>query len=577
MTNCCASICCCVKETLILGDQQVKYKMKRPCGTQTTRRPYAELGEIVVNGPDGCGASSLLTELNGGGPGGDPNKPPPGWSPGCCDGSIVHEIADELKARQAKRGHAAQNAKLDALVVQVAALRRALAAHPPAAAAADAIVSVAALDDVLNATPLPDASFDVQPSVICTCNTHTLHLEAEGIRYEVTDCCGNTRSITREYARLGHIERKKACVCCRSVTWEGGGASPGCGFQKNKVAQILRALRERARQRGTLGQFRKQDLLLPQLEAAVAAADALCAARGVAVAPTAAPEMERGDALAERTFETTDKVQALLNCCCTCGAAGFGRESVELREDAVVFREKDNLDDSELEVPYADLDGVDFQRSCCCCYEVNGETPGWGCERATAEELTRELHLHTVAKGDIKQLRQLERIDALASALEAKLGALAAAAAPAPPPLHADVVRAFEPNAYNFTDPCESASVCWNTCGLAGPVTRRTVDLEADELVVHVSNWCSTSTARTPYSQMDGVDVDESCCVCYELDGVGGACVGCGDAELRSIAAELEARIEKRGDIAQIKLQDNTLHTVGYVLSRFEGDTTTLS
>ena len=63
VTNCCASICCCVKETLILGDQQVKYKMKRPCGTQTTRRPYAELGEIVVNGPDGCGASSLLTEL----------------------------------------------------------------------------------------------------------------------------------------------------------------------------------------------------------------------------------------------------------------------------------------------------------------------------------------------------------------------------------------------------------------------------------------------------------------------------------------------------------------------------------
>ena len=90
--------------------------------------------------------------------------------------------------------------------------------------------------------------------------------------------------------------------------------------------------------------------------------------------------------------------------------------------------------------------------------------------------------------------------------------------------------RGFEPKAYHFTDPCESAVTCCCTCGLAGPVTSRAVELEADELVVHVSNWCYTRTARAPYSQMDGVDVDESCGVCYDLDGVGGACAGCGDA-----------------------------------------------
>ena len=88
---------------------------------------------------------------------------------------------------------------------------------------------------------------------------------------------------------------------------------------------------------------------------------------------------------------------------------------------------------------------------------------------------------------------------------------------------------------------------------------------------MHVSNWCYTNNVRTPYSQMDGVDVDENCGCCYELDGVGGACAGCGDAELNEIAAELEARIEKRGDIAQIKLQENTLHTVGHVNTLLAG------
>ena len=107
--------------------------------------------------------------------------------------------------------------------------------------------------------------------------------------------------------------------------------------------------------------------------------------------------------------------------------------------------------------------------------------------------------------------------------------------------------------------------------GLAGPVTRRTVDLERDELIVHVGNWCLTSTVRTPYSQMDGVDVDENCGCCYELDGVGGACAGCGDAELKEIAAEVGARIEKRGDIAQIKLQENTQHTVRHVNTLLAG------
>ena len=103
VTNSCAKFicpCCCscmMKETLTLGDQQVKYKMKNMCGTQTSRRPYAELGEIQVNGPDCCDNANLVTELNCGPPEArDPQKPPPGWSPGCCgNAAIVQEIADQ--------------------------------------------------------------------------------------------------------------------------------------------------------------------------------------------------------------------------------------------------------------------------------------------------------------------------------------------------------------------------------------------------------------------------------------------------------------------------------------------------
>ena len=83
--------------------------------------------------------------------------------------------------------------------------------------------------EALNAKPLPDVSFDVrQGCENCCGTTRQLHLEAEGIRFEFVDCCGNSPAnfkITREYARLGHIERKKSCVCCRAVTWEGGGVS----------------------------------------------------------------------------------------------------------------------------------------------------------------------------------------------------------------------------------------------------------------------------------------------------------------------------------------------------------------
>ena len=67
-----------------------------------------------------------------------------------------------------------------------------------------------------------------------------------------------------------------------------------------------------------------------------------------------------------------------------------------------------------------------------------------------------------------------------------------------------------------------------------------------------MSNWCQQSNSRTPYAALDGVDVDEQCCgLCIQVDDVGSACCGCGDAQVREIAAELGPRIEKRGNIGE--------------------------
>ena len=121
---------------------------------------------------------------------------------------------------------------------------------------------------------------------------------------------------------------------------------------------------------------------------------------------------------------------------------------------------------------------------------------------------------------------------------------------------HQNVVENFEQKHYDFSDPCESLALCWATCGLAGPCTNRAVDLTHEELEVTMSNWCMQNTKRIPYAALDGVDVDEACCgVCLQVDDVGSACCGFGAKEVREITRELEQRIEKRGNIAQLKVK----------------------
>ena len=150
------AICCCISEKLIMGDQQLVWKKRNPCSAMTKRRPWAELGEIIeVQTP--CGASILAPDMMGLGNeiNSQQKSQQQGWSPGCpCNNqSTVKRIVAVLEERKAKRGHAAQNQKMDRLLRRVLALRGDLSATAPSSYVEQ--VSVDGLNATLNMTPLP--------------------------------------------------------------------------------------------------------------------------------------------------------------------------------------------------------------------------------------------------------------------------------------------------------------------------------------------------------------------------------------------------------------------------------------
>ena len=97
-----------------------------------------------------------------------------------------------------------------------------------------------------------------------------------------------------------------------------------------------------------------------------------------------------------------------------------------------------------MEVPYAQLDGVDVLRTCCVCYSVNEQSPGWGCDKGTVDEVAEELQKRSFERGNVAQLAQLEHMLALSQALEAQSASLLPTRPPSSTPPHVDVVEAFQ-------------------------------------------------------------------------------------------------------------------------------------
>ena len=52
-----------------------------------------------------------------------------------------------------------------------------------------------------------------------------------------------------------------------------------------------------------------------------------------------------------------------------------------------------------MEVPYAQLDGVDVMRESCMFYSVNSQSPGCGCDQAKVNEVAEELQKRSFERG----------------------------------------------------------------------------------------------------------------------------------------------------------------------------------
>ena len=149
-----------------------------------------------------------------------------------------------------------------------------------------------------------------------------LKLEPEELIIEGGTCLGSFDR-KREYANLGFVKRNKICVCCRQVTWESTVIMPGCPCCNKKMTlEIAAALRERMLRRGTIGQLTKQSALVPQLEEALRALNAVAAKPGEANdgAPVAQTIQDRVLAThADEEHDMTNHCESALGCCLTCG------------------------------------------------------------------------------------------------------------------------------------------------------------------------------------------------------------------------------------------------------------------
>merc|ERR1719253_1137741 len=60
------------------------------------------------------------------------------------------------------------------------------------------------------------------------------------------------------------------------------------------------------------------------------------------------------------------------------------------------------------------MDSVDMSRTCCCCYTVNDQTPGYGCDKAKVKEITDDLQERKYKRGNIAHLKQLQSMQTTA-------------------------------------------------------------------------------------------------------------------------------------------------------------------
>lgn len=608
---------CCTTRTFILKDNEAILKNRNCFMRSKKRKPYANLIVAAHRTQPVCipcpvGFSSDFNDPNPNAdamaekdPTIDPDDPEIQLPivPGCgCEGDMVDEIVTEINDRRVKRGNIAQMVRLEYMSEKVFRL----------ATQVPVVLDSLGGSHEFKYPPKPDPpqtfetrEFDVSKfgEFLC-CSGQTLTLEQDEIEWKIQKCFGMmTRIKRREYVHIGGAEVAKQCICFRSVDSDlGPPIQPGCGCQKAKVGEIVMHMRQRMAVRGAMGQMLRQERVYKQL-AELDSELPKVSGKLEAVYPPPQEKMgeifggkqvdlkmlkEQGvtnrmgatEPLEMKTYDVTNKCEACGTLVGTCGIAGCTTETIELAEDHMMMKEVNNIDTTDIFLPYAEMESVDMQRECLCCYKVNDFVPGFGCfNKEIVESLAADLQARKLARGNIAQLQQLETMEKTALELNCQMDVMLnhegiayppsqddlnnVYGAGGPPeyvsklmggPLHIEAAAEFPTKEYNVTNWWECAAL-WYLGGYW-----RTLTLQPEELNLVESNLCLQRTTRTPYANVDSLESETVCFCCSELPELANPGCGCSTELVEEIAGHLQERLEKRGDVAQLKMQENVTY-----------------
>jgi len=590
-------------KSLLLQDQEATLKVHGLCNTSKQKRPYAQIGSVDIHRTP-CGCARVTSNLTPPTSANDQEKNgPPGIAPGLCgcDTAMVEAIAADLQERKKLRGGIGQIRKLDYVLAKAAKLGTLapMLAH---------ILGIRAEPKPMpthEKQPLPVRAMDVTNVFEkCHCTSRMLLLTEEEAELRLANCAGVCGSINskREYGELGFVEKQKSCVCCFSVASdispivERSRMVPGCPCaNRATVGQIVQELRGRMAQRGQVGQIRKQEKILRMVAGMDESLRQVVGHMGLQF-PPAPEEMQRrfgsqlpelGDpvpppeVLPRKTYDTTSKLDSIMGCVGTCGLAGLTQEQVVLDADDMYVFTKNNLDDSSTKIPYADMDSVDIEKTCCCCWSVNGQSPGWGCDSATVNKLAADLQERKEKRGNIAQLKQLRSMQATAVGLNVMADmALKQLGLEVPTsdgerraiwgnnlprgltmrsdPPHIEVTEEFESVMHNVTNIPMALGYLASSCCLRGWHSQ-TLELDGEEMSVVETDCCTRLQSRTPYGNLGSVETETQLRCVTMLPDIAVPGCGCSGDLVQQIADQLQERKVKRGNIAQMKQQENII------------------
>lgn len=587
-------------KTMLLTDQEVTFRTKNLCGASKQKRPYAHIGSVDHH-QTACGCHAIVSDfapLNEKGEG--------GIRPGCCgmDGDLAARVVGELQARKLKRGGIAQIRKLDYVLDKAATL----GTKTPLLVHNFGVTSEQRPMPSVQRQPLPTVEFDVTNNIeqCLACSSKQLTLGPEEATLQMSTCCGCQKITSkREYGELGFVEKQKNCICCFKVASDisplpgQGDMAPGCPCtNRAKVSAIVRELRDRMAVRGQVGQIKKQEQIMQMIGDINGDMKLVTAHLGIQFPPSQEEMRARFGSnpiqlgkdhvqepkLELKTYDVTNSIESCLTCFFTCGLAGCTTETVELDEEYMVITTKNNIHDSNIRVPYAEIDSVDMTKSCCCCFSVNDQSPGVGCSGALVEELAAELQARKEKRGNIAHLKHLRDMQSTAVGVDIMADLVMKNQGIAYPPSpqvmqeafqgtvpralraslghpHIEPDKEFETRVFDVTNYVEGVCNLLCTCCMAGWRTS-TMELGPDEMLIEKKDFCMRAQSRTPYGNLGAVETETTFCCCSELPDVANPRWGCSNDYVEEIAKELQERKEKRGMIAQMKQQENIINDV---------------